>query len=82
MSEPFLLEKDRTILERPYLEFRPFGSTVQGEKVRDLSGMAIWPVVEQLERSLARRAGQAAGQQAVQELCRLLNERIRILSIT
>jgi signal transduction histidine kinase len=77
MSEPFLLEKHHTILERPYLEFRPFGSTERGEKVRDLSGMAIWPVVEHLERSAARRGGQAAGQEAVQELCRLLNERIK-----
>ena len=77
MSGPFLLEKVHTILERRYLEFRPFGSTEQGEKVRDLSGMAIWPVVEHLERSLTRRGGQPAGQQAIQELCRLLNERIK-----
>lgn len=77
MREPFLLEKEHTILERPYLEFRPFGSTGRGEKIRDISGMAIWPVVEHLERSLARREGQAAGQLAVQELCQLLNERIK-----
>lgn len=77
MREPYLLEKDHTILERPYLEFRTFGSTERGEKIRDLSGMAIWPVVEHLERSLERRAGRAAGRQAVQVLCRLLNERIK-----
>lgn len=77
MSEPLLFPKDRTILERPFMEFRPFGSSVLGEKIRDLSGMAIWPVVEHLERSLVRRGGTPAGDQAVQDLCRLLNERIK-----
>ncbi len=59
------------------MEFRPFGSTEGGEKIRDLSGMAIWPVVEHLDRSLAQRMGSAAGAQAVQDLCRLLNERMK-----
>lgn len=59
------------------MEFRPFGSTARGEKVRDLSGMAIWPVVEHLERSSTQRRDAVAGGQAVQDLCRLLNERIK-----
>jgi signal transduction histidine kinase/CheY-like chemotaxis protein len=77
MSERWLLEKEHTILERPFMEFRPFGSTERGEKIRDLSGMAIWPMVEHLERSVAQRRGGAAGTQAIRELCRLLNERIK-----
>ncbi|HXX75967.1 MAG TPA: hypothetical protein VEI50_12635 [Nitrospiraceae bacterium] len=77
MSERWLLEKEHTILERPFMEFRPFGSTERGEKIRDLSGMAIWPMVEHLERSVAQRRGGAAGTQAIRELCRRLNERIK-----
>ena len=77
MSDLLLHEKHRTILERPFMEFRPFGSTERGERIRDLSGMSIWPMVEHLERSLAQRRGRTAGDQAVGELCRLLNERIK-----
>jgi hypothetical protein len=77
MNTPLLYDKGRTILERPFMEFRPFGSTEQGEKVRDLSGMAIWPVEEHLERSSTQRKGSVAGGQAVQDLCLLLNERIK-----
>ena len=72
-----LLPKDRTILEREVMEFRPFGSDEQGHTIRDLSGMSIRPVIVYLETSLSRERGAMAGSQAVQELCRLLNERIR-----
>ena len=77
MTESFLYGKDRTILERPFMEFRPFGSTQRGEKVRDVSGMAIWPVVEHLERSLTRYGRGEGGDQTIHELCRLLNGRIK-----
>jgi hypothetical protein len=33
-----LLPKDRTILERAVMEFRPFGLDEQGHTIRDLSG--------------------------------------------
>ena len=72
-----LLPKDRTILEREFMEFRPFGVDEQGEKIRDLSGMSIRATVIYLETSMARRHGEAAGQQAVQQLCALLNQRIK-----
>ena len=36
-----LLPKDRTILEREVMEFRPFGLDEQGHTIRDLSGMSI-----------------------------------------
>ena len=72
-----LLPKDRTILEREVMEFRPFGLDERGHTIRDLSGMSIRPVIVYLETSLSRERGAMAGKQAVQELCRLLNERIR-----
>ena len=72
-----LLPKDRTILEREFMEFRPFGVDEQGEKIRDLTGMSIRATVVYLETSMARQHGEAAGQQAVQELCALLNRRIK-----
>ena len=37
-SEVTLLPKDRTILEREAMEFRPFGLDEQGHTIRDLSG--------------------------------------------
>jgi len=76
-SESILLPKDRTILERETMEFRPFGLDEQGEKIRDLTGMSIRATVLYLESSMARRDGEAAGQQAVQELCVSLNRRIK-----
>ena len=72
-----LLPKDRTILERELMEFRPFGLDEQGQTIRDLSGMSIRAVVVYLEKSLSRERGGIAGNQAVQELCRLLNQRIK-----
>jgi signal transduction histidine kinase len=77
LSDLALLPKDRTILERDFMEFRPFGVDEQGEKIRDLTGMSIRATVIYLESSMARRHGEAAGLQAVHELCRLLNQRIK-----
>ena len=72
-----LLSKDRTILERPFMEFRPFGLDERGEKIRDLSGVSVAIMVEYLEKYVARDHGPAAGTRAVEELCRLVNGRIR-----
>jgi signal transduction histidine kinase len=72
-----LLPKDRTILEREIMEFRPFGLDEQGQRIRDLSGMSIRAVVVYLEKSLARERGAVAGSQAVEDLCCLLNQRIK-----
>ena len=72
-----LLPKERTILEREFMEFRPFGLDDQGHTIRDLSGMSIRAVVVHLEKSQARAGGVSTGTQAVNELCRLLNLRIK-----
>ncbi len=72
-----LLPKDRMILEREVMEFRPFGLDEQGHTIRDLSGMSIRAIVVYLEKSLARERGDVAGSQAVEDLCRLLNQRIK-----
>lgn len=72
-----LLPKDRTILEREVMEFRPFGLDEQGHTIRDLSGMSIRAVVVYLETSLSRERGAAVGSEAIQELCHLLNQRIK-----
>lgn len=77
LSLPELLPKDRTILERSTLEFRPFGLDEQGHTIRDLSGMSIQAVIVDLDRRLTLQRGLGAGADAVQELCRLLNERIK-----
>jgi signal transduction histidine kinase len=72
-----LLPKDRTILEREFMEFRPFGLDEEGHTIRDLSGMSIKAIVVYLEKSQAHTGGVSAGIQAVEELCRLLNQRIK-----
>ena len=72
-----LLPKDRTILEREVMEFRPFGLDEQGHRIRDLSGMSIRAIVVYLEKSQAHDRGAPAGRQAVEDLCRLLNQRIK-----
>jgi signal transduction histidine kinase/class 3 adenylate cyclase len=72
-----LLPKDRLILERPFMEFRPFGANEDGSKIHDVSGVVVRGNVDFLEEYLARTVGPHAGQHAVEELCRLLNERLR-----
>ncbi|MCX5720804.1 MAG: response regulator [Nitrospirae bacterium] len=76
-AEIQLLPKDRTILEREVMEFRPFGLDEQGHTIRDLSGMSIRAAIVHLDKSLSRERGAVAGRQAVLELCRLLNQRIK-----
>jgi len=77
MLMPELLSKSRTILERSMMEFRPFGLDEQGRTIRDLSGMSIRAIILDLERTLSRERGDGAGPEAVQELCKLLNQRIK-----
>lgn len=72
-----LYPKERTILERELMAFRPFGLDEEGRTIRDLSGMSVRATVLHLENILAKQRGDAAGREAVQELCRLLNERIK-----
>ena len=62
-AEIQLLPKDRTILEREVMEFRPFGLDEQGHTIRDLSGMSIRAAVVHLDKSLSRERGAAAGRQ-------------------
>src|SRR4029077_1336738 len=69
--------KDRTILEREVMEYSPFGLDEQGYTIRDLSGMSIRAIVVYLEKSQALERGASAGRQAVEALCRLLNQRIK-----
>ncbi|ULA63444.1 MAG: Hybrid sensor histidine kinase/response regulator [Nitrospira sp.] len=72
-----LLPKERRILDRPFMEFRPFGLDEQGQTIRDLSGMSIRAVILDLEKTLTRERGEGAGSEAVNELCVLLNWRIK-----
>ncbi len=72
-----LLPKERRILDRPFMEFRPFGLDEQGQTIRDLSGMSIRAVILDLEKTLTRERGDGAGPEAVDELCVLLNQRIK-----
>ncbi len=72
-----LLSKEHTILERPMMEFPPFGVDERGEKIRDISGAIVKANVDQLDETVARVSGADAGAHAVHELCRRLNARIR-----
>lgn len=76
-AELVLLSKDRTILERPLMEFPPFGLDEEGRTIRDLSGMSIRAIVLFLEKTVARERGEAAAHAVAQQLCELLNHRIR-----
>ena len=71
-----LLSKDHSILERPFMEFRPFGLNDRGEKIGDISGVVVQSNVEYMCDYLTRTAGTEAAAQAVEELCRLLNARL------
>ena len=55
-----LLSKKHPILERPVMQFRPFGVTPDGRKIRDVSGITIKANVEYLEEVVGRKNGEAA----------------------
>lgn len=71
-----LLSKEHSILERPLMQFRPFGVTPDGQKIRDVSGITIKANVEYLEEVVGTKDGEASGRQAVERLCDSLNARI------
>jgi signal transduction histidine kinase/ActR/RegA family two-component response regulator len=71
-----LLSKDHSILERPFMEFRPFGLDERGEKICDASGVIVCSNIEYLQDYLARTARPVVAEQAISRLCRMLNDRI------
>lgn len=76
VSCPEFLPKTRRILERRFMEYRPFGKDPGGATIRDMSGVSIRSNVEYLEETVARTRGADAGKRIVEELVTLLNSRI------
>ena len=61
-----LYPKYQTILEREYMEFRPFGLNDRGEKISDISGVVVQSNVDYLCDYLSRTVGpNAAGRRLV-----------------
>ena len=71
-----ILSKEHPITEKGKMEFQPFGTTPEGAKIQDFSGVVLKASVEHLEQLVSRAKGAAAGQEAVGELVKRLNERI------
>ncbi len=71
-----LLSKKHRIVERGLMEFRPFGTDPNGEKIRDITGVAVRANLEYLEEVVTRSRGSAAAKQAVEDLVRRINQRI------
>lgn len=71
-----LLSKERSILERPFMESLPFGVDREGEKISDISGVIVQSNIDYLHDFISLNSGPEAADRAVRELCRLLNERI------
>ncbi len=71
-----LFPKTHRILERQVMEFRPFGRNHQGETIQDVSGITVRANLEYLETLVTRKRGAEAGQEALETLVTLLNERI------
>lgn len=76
MSQP-LLPPEKTILDRPFMQFTPFGVDGRGKRIGDVSGIVILDNVEYLEEVIGRTRGTDAAGRIAGELCRLLNERVR-----
>ncbi len=72
-----LLSKKHTILEKGYMAYPPFGVDPQGRLIRDVSGVTVRANVDYLDDVVEQRDGSGAGARAVEQLCALLNERIR-----
>ncbi|HSN05005.1 MAG TPA: ATP-binding protein [Nitrospira sp.] len=72
-----LLSPQHTILERPFMAYRPFGVDDRGERIQDFGGMVIRDNVEYLEECVRQVRGEAEAATVAEELCRRLNARIR-----
>ena len=70
------LPKTRRILERPLMLFRPFGKDIDGTVIRDMTGVSIRSNVEHLEEYVTQTQGPHTGEEVVETLVKLLNERI------
>lgn len=73
---PHLLTKEHTILERPLMAFRPFGTDEQGHKIADVSGTLVLSSLQHLEKCVHKSGGPEAATAAIDHLCRLLNDRM------
>ncbi len=71
-----LLTKEHTILERPLMAFRPFGTDEYGHKIADISGTLVLSSIQHLEKCVQKTGGPEAATSAIDRLCQLLNERI------
>ncbi len=71
-----LLSKNHRILERPFMEFRPFGRDYHGATIQDVSGITVRANLEYLESLATRQHGPQAAQRIIEQLVHLLNERI------
>ncbi|MBA2253202.1 MAG: hypothetical protein H0W13_10975 [Nitrospirales bacterium] len=74
-----LLTVERTILERTFMDYRPFGVDERGGKITDVSGVIVLDNVEFLKECVTPSGtdGASTAGHVVEELCRLLNQRIR-----
>ncbi len=70
------LPKTHRILERPFMEFRPFGQDLQGKTIQDVSGITVRANVEYLKTLVTRKEGDTAAHIALEKLVELLNDRI------
>ena len=50
-----LLPKTHRILERPFMEFRPFGKDLQGTTIQDVSGITVRANLEYLDTVVTRK---------------------------
>ena len=71
-----LLPKTRRIVERPLMEYRPFGRDHKGDTIHDVSGITVRANLEFLETLVRQRHGADAAEAALEKLVSLLNERI------
>ena len=59
-----LLPKTHSILERPFMEFRPFGKDLQGATIQDVSGITVRANLEYLDTIVTRGHGADAAETA------------------
>ena len=58
------------------MEFQPFGRTADGKRIDDVSGVSMRVYIDCLEEIFTHKKSREAAKHAVEELVRLLNERI------
>src|SRR5438445_2252881 len=69
-----LLSKEHRIIEKGQMEFQPFGTSPDGKRIDDVSGVSMRAFVDCLQETVAGKKGRDVAAHVVEDLVGMLNK--------